>query len=480
MTAMPDLVFNGVHAATGASLLPALTVEQLARLAVGERWDPFHLAELKNWNEHVQENYLETHYGVDPQDLAQAGWGVVFAHDCSPAVRTALEPLLAWRRAQASQHDERLYRELIYRPGESKLRFLARHGVGPGPVDPIKLPYYLLLVGGPEEIPFSFQYQLDVQYAVGRLAFATPAEYAVYAESVIAAERGHLERARQVAFFGVANPDDPATLSSCEQLVAPLAAQLANSHGWTAERILATDATKASLLATLSRETQAPALVFSAGHGLGFEPTDARQLTQQGALVCQDWPGPQKWRGPIPEDHYLAAHDIPESAACAGLIAFFFACYGAGSPQVDQFVFQGKTRRQIASHDFVARLPQRLLGHPRGSALAVVGHVDRAWSYSFTWPRAEEQLAVFASAFGRLLAGAPIGYAMETFNERYAELATDLSFEREEVDYGRHPDFLTLSGLWTANNDARSYVVLGDPAVRLAVSSITPCTAPQG
>jgi hypothetical protein len=473
------LMFNGINGASGDYLLPSMTAEQMSGIIRGEPQDLEQLQELRMWYQRTttMEEYGPTE-GIDPKNLAETGWGVIFAHDADPQIRAALGELLEHRREQATRKNELFYKEYsgvhAYRPGEKKGRFLRRHGASSGPVDPSYVPYYLLIVGDPETIPFSFQYLLDIQYAVGRIYFDTLQDYERYAHSVVAAETQHLTRPRRATFFGVQNPDDTATSLSTEYLLKPLAQWLAADHPeWSIDTLLEQEATKARL-GRLVGGADTPALLFTTSHGMGFPNGDARQLPHQGALLCQDWPGPREWgKQPIPHDYYFAADDVSEQAQLHGLLALHFACYGAGTPHLDEFAHLafGGDRTAIAPQAFIAQLPRRLLAHPGGGALAVVGHVERAWGYSFMWERAGQQLQTFQATLKRLVEGHPIGSAFDYFNEKYAELGAELGDELEELKYGTVSDDVELSGLWTARNDARNYIILGDPAVRLPISA---------
>lgn len=471
-----QIIFNGINGATGAYLLPPLSPQELSAIAKGEAVDDEHLYDLKLRYRQSTKPKRGVKAGVDALKLSSAGWGIIFAKedsDKTPEIKEALNGLLELRRSQAGELYKEFRDEEGYQRGENYLNFLARHNIGPGPADPERVPYYLLIVGDAETIPFDFQYQLDVQYAVGRICFDTIDQYAQYAQSVVEREKEPKPLLRQATFFGVQNQDDRATQMSATHLVQPLAEKFSSKgddHQWKIQSVVGSQATKSALTEILGGG-RSPALFFSASHGMGFPKDDPRQIPHQGALLCQDWPGPQAWREPIPEDYYFSAEDIPAEARLTGSIAFFFACYGAGTPQMDDFAHQAfRDPVAIAPRAFLAQLPQRLLSHPKGGMQAVIGHVERAWGYSFVWEQTGSQLAVFESALIRIMEGYPIGYAMEYFNERYAELSTVLSNELQGVQFGKEVDDVEISGMWTAHNDARSYVIIGDPAVRITVA----------
>jgi len=433
--------------------------------------------------------------GVDPKDLKQSGWAAIFPAEMDARrkanIQKALHKLLKRRQEQAGPLFKIYQGAQGYRRGETKDKFLQRHKVGAGAADPEQMPFYVLLIGSPEEIPYEFQYQLDVMRGVGRLDFGDDYDaYARYAESVIMAEEGQVKLPRRAAFFGVKTPGDKATQLSADYLVEPLYKNLQVREPdndirleaeWHLDKFIGEhQATKAQLKNLLGGDpNQTPALLLTASHGMEFAPGNPKQQIEcQGALLCQDWPGPS---GSLSPDHYFSAKDLPDDANVAGLIAMFFACYGAGTPKLDQFAAQAfKKRKEIAPSGFIAALPKRLLSH---GALAVIGHVERAWGYSFVMPSGDPDHQAFVTALRKLMNGEPVGLATDpSFNLRYADMSSALSVDMEERKYD--PPYSTsdaeLAQKWTANNDARGYVVLGDPAVRIpfAATGETPTERP--
>lgn len=428
----------------------------------------------------------------NPNELDQVGWGIVFAVDADPKIKEALLPLLALRQQQAGD----LYRQFedasSYQPGESAVRWLDRQGVRMDIVDPyLGIPYYLLLVGSPQQIPFEVQYTLDIYWAVGRLYFEEQEngqhydQYRQYAESLVAYETAPaVPTTRQIALFAPSHDFDRATQLFVNQVASPLVngsgawAPLGQRQRFSLHPYLAEQATKAALSKILRGQiaSHPPALLLTGSHGMVFSSTDPRQATSQGALVCQNWEG----YGSILPDHWFAASDVPQDANVHGLIHFCFACYSAGYPQFDTYAPIDAPYRAIATQDTVARLPQQLLSHPNGSAIAVLGHIDRAWAYSFQSRRGGSQTQGFRDVLGGLLLGDRIGQATDQFNLRWTALSSELLDCLRQQQAGVPIEQQELANRWVARDDAKNYVILGDPAARLRVEDLPELEDPRG
>ncbi len=403
--------------------------------------------------------------------LQQAGWGLVFASGTDPAPwLDALAPLIGRRREQAGARFRVFHGAAGCQPGESASAWLSRHGASLNLVDPeLGVPYYLALVGSPQQIPYAFQYTLDLYWAVGRLDFPAPEDLRRYAESIVAWEStDRTQTAASSVLFATCHDFDRATRLLTRQLAGPLAEALGRRPDIAFHPVLAEAATKAALRDILRGKLTggAPSLLFTGTHGVSLRPQDPRQADMQGAIVCQDWQG----YGAIGPDHWLGAGDLPDDMDCHGMIYFCFACYGAGVPEFDDFAPADAPVR-IAQAPRTARLPQRLLAHPGGGALAVLGHVDRAWAYSFQNTRAAPQTQGFRDVIGSLLRGDRIGHATDRFNLRWAALSTELADLLRERQAGAVVPDRELALRWVMRDDARNYVILGDPAVQMRQAS---------
>lgn len=450
--------FNGINASTGQPHLPPRTAAEIAEIVFSETVYPSADARVKQLNRQFKTNHRGVIYGVDPSNLAEAGWAVIFAAETEPEIKEALAPLLRVRQAQAGSLAPERYRELTYQEGETGAEFLDRHQVCWGPADPDQMPYYLLLVGGPEAIPLSFQYEL-CQYAVGRICFQSVAEYEAYAEQVIR-ERPRRADKRSV-FFGPEHREDFCTVISRRYLIDKLAESLQAQPdpSLKLETVTGSHAHKRELL-ELMQGSRAPDLLFTATHGLYVGPENPRYPTHMGALICAEWPGPT-WKKALPDACFVSVDDL--GGAESPRLAFLFACYSGGTNQYNDF---SEKQQEIATHTFMAALPTKLLGMGTG---AVVAHMGSAYGYSFMDRTYKHpQLPTFLACFQQLHQGLPVGLAMEVFRQRYASLHTHLAHCRERERLKQHGKReIELAELWMIKRDTRNYVILGDPSVTL-------------
>jgi len=464
------LYVNGINAVTGNYLVEPMAVSDAVRLIRGEKPDPARTSFLKRAWQKLTLPHLALPMDLNPADVRDAGWGIVFHSDEEAAVKEVLAPLVEHRRAQVG--NDAKTKVLEYKSGDKRETWLARYGMSLGNVRPEKVPYYLLVIGSPEKIPFSFRHQLGVEYGVGSLHFESADEYSRYVRSVIDYEQLEtLPTAKEALFFASRHPFDQATQMSVDRLVKPLIEggddpPVVQRRGFQTRKIIAADATKAALISALSppEEEKPPSFLFTATHGMGFPDRHPDQKKNQGALLCQDWPG----FGDRSPAHYFAAMDLPATARVYGMITFHFACYAAGTPSHDRFIHEPNSPPPaIAPQSFIAALPQALLTHPGGGTLACIGHVERAWGCSFTAPKVGSQTLPFENAIGRILKGEPVGLAMKDFYERYASLSVSLSSMLEDLSFGKSVPDAELASTWIARNDAEGYLILGDPAARL-------------
>lgn len=399
--------------------------------------------------------------GIDAKKIEEVGWGIILAKNLSPEIIEKLNPLLGKRGQQAGSLFKKFYGNDGPEQGESKSRFLARHGVGPGPPQPEKVPYYLLLVGGPEDISFEFQFQLSIQYAVGRIHFDQLEEYAAYAQKILNREKNQSTR-WGTGFFAPGQESDKLTKLAAEKLITPVRDTISTRFPNT--QILYSEGSQAdsTTLETWFKNQDGPAFIMSAGHSIihpGIQPQD-RPL--QGALVCGNYDhSMQSLTGLFNGTDTVCEKDP------GGLVYFQFSCFSGGTPDRDMFDPNFNVAKPTVK-PFISKLCKNL-SITKGGAAAVIGHVDQAWPHAFFLPEIGSFTETYKQTVCRILLGFPLGHAVKPLAFKAAELNASFQEAVDTLLFGGRVDPARFAALNLLRQDSRSYVLFGDPAITVPI-----------
>jgi hypothetical protein len=129
----------------------------------------------------------------------------------------------------------------------------------------------------------------------------------------------------------------------------------------------------------------------------------------------------------------------------------------------------------VDGRPFIAALPQAALANPDGP-LAVMGHVDLAWTHAFIEPGGQNHASRFAAVLGDLMMHRRAGVGLNILSSavRAVDAKLAMLYHQDAVTEfeggAPPPEALNRAYLWMTRHDLSGYVLLGDPAARLPIS----------
>ena len=348
----------------------------------------------------------------------RVGWGVVLPErpglDAAALARAddAGDPIQA---LVDSRPGARVFR---YRPGGAlsdwtlrdyagaaqPLTATAEVGTGAG-----QLPAYLLLVGGPAEIPWHVQYMLNPVRQVGRLDL-DPAGLANYVTALMSDWSGAACSYAAPLTWAVDTGAGDITTLMREAVAAPLADRFRADTDMPGNLYLdgsIAPATGTALVDALTRNR--PALVVTSSHGMTGPLGDLDLMRSQlGMLVDQ--------AHTVVRPEQLLAGWQPD-----GAIWFAQACCSAGTedPSVYTGLFEagglvaGVLDGVAALGAATAPLPRALLGAAK-PLRAFIGHVEPTFDWTMRFPPNRQRItsSLQVALYDRLCSGLPVGLAL--------------------------------------------------------------------
>ncbi|WP_153397887.1 hypothetical protein [Ornithinicoccus halotolerans] len=320
-----------------------------------------------------------------------------------------------------------------------------------------RLPRYILIVGGPDQVPWRLQYTLQTRHHVGRLPLAEDG-LGHYVSALLHGFDGAEVDVRAPLQWTVSHPGD-ITADMRAVIADPLAGRLTDPQLPRYEHLTDGSATGAGLLDRLAATR--PALVVTSSHGLAEGDHDTLRA---GLGLPVD-----ATRAPVPLDDLVAA--VP-----GGAVWYSQACCSAGSDGASKYPgllpagpVLDTVENVAALGSTVAPAAVALLGRA-DPVRAVMGHVEPTFDWTLRDPHTGQGLAglLVNALAANLHAGQPIGHAFKDYRSTVGALHSEW-VEFYELLVNDHDTTVrpTLTRLRLTALDRQSLVLLGDPTVRL-------------